>query len=145
MAKRTNNGLQKTTQKTKDWPTQTPLNQVLWKGRMYLLKMWHLLCYTCYKPSDKTWMRKEPDCYYDKRNISTLICDTNFPVTLNQVMVATVKLLKWWLHNNHWLIASLLTATLYQGHPDRNDKLWNIETTERYILHMQVLLECCYI
>ena len=27
----------------------------------------------------------------------------------------------------------------------RNHKLWNIVSTERYILHMQVLLECCYI
>jgi hypothetical protein len=36
-------------------------------------------------------------------------------------------------------------ATLYQGNPDRNHKLWNIVSTERYILHMQVLLECCYI
>jgi hypothetical protein len=42
-------------------------------------------------------------------------------------------------------VASLLTATLYQGNPDRNHKLWNIVSTERYILHMQVLLECCYI
>jgi hypothetical protein len=37
----------------------------------------------------------------------------------------------------------LLAATLYQGNPDRNHKLWNIVSTERYILHMQVLLECC--
>jgi hypothetical protein len=42
-------------------------------------------------------------------------------------------------------VASLLTATLYQENPDRNYKLWNFVSTERYILHMQVLLECCYI
>jgi hypothetical protein len=42
-------------------------------------------------------------------------------------------------------VASLLAATLYQGHPDRNHKLWNIVSSERDILHMQVLLECCYI
>ena len=42
-------------------------------------------------------------------------------------------------------IASLLAATLYQGNPDRNYKLWNIVSSERYILHMQVLSECCYI
>jgi hypothetical protein len=42
-------------------------------------------------------------------------------------------------------VASLLAATLYQGNPDTNPKLWNILSTERYILHMQVLLECCYI
>ena len=42
-------------------------------------------------------------------------------------------------------VASLLAATLYQGNADRNHKLWNIVAIERYILHMQVLLECCYI
>jgi hypothetical protein len=42
-------------------------------------------------------------------------------------------------------VASLLAATLYQGNPDRNHKLWNIVASERYILHMQVLLECYYI
>jgi hypothetical protein len=37
-------------------------------------------------------------------------------------------------------IASLLTATLYQGNPDRNHRLWNI--VSNYILfHMQVLLK----
>jgi hypothetical protein len=39
----------------------------------------------------------------------------------------------------------LLAATLYHGNPDRNHKLRNIVSTERYIPHMQVLLECCYI
>ena len=42
-------------------------------------------------------------------------------------------------------IGSLLAVTLYQGDPDGNHKLWIIASTERYILHMQVLLECCYI
>jgi hypothetical protein len=42
-------------------------------------------------------------------------------------------------------VASLLAATLYQENPDRNHKLWNIASTERYLLHMRVLLECCYI
>jgi hypothetical protein len=31
------------------------------------------------------------------------------------------------------------------SNPDRNHKLWNIVSSERYILHKQVLLECCYI
>ena len=45
------------------------------------------------------------------------------------------------------IVASLLAATLYYGNPDRNHKLWNIVpvSSERYILHMQVLMECCYI
>jgi hypothetical protein len=42
-------------------------------------------------------------------------------------------------------VASLLAAALYQGNPDRNHKLWNIVSSEKYIFHMQVLLECCYI
>jgi hypothetical protein len=42
-------------------------------------------------------------------------------------------------------VASLLAATLYQGNPERSHKLWNIVSPERYILHMQVLLECCNI
>ena len=42
-------------------------------------------------------------------------------------------------------VASLLAATLYHGNPDRNHKLWNIVSSERDILHMQELLECCYI
>jgi hypothetical protein len=29
-------------------------------------------------------------------------------------------------------VASLLVATLYQGNPDRNHKLWNIVSSERY-------------
>jgi hypothetical protein len=33
-------------------------------------------------------------------------------------------------------VAFLLAATLYQGKSDRNYKLWNIVSTERYILHM---------
>jgi hypothetical protein len=42
-------------------------------------------------------------------------------------------------------VAPLLAANLYQANPDRNHKLWNIASTERYILHMQMLLECGYI
>ena len=42
-------------------------------------------------------------------------------------------------------VASLLAANLYQGNTDKNHKLWNIISSERCMLHMQVLLECCYI
>ena len=56
-----------------------------------------------------------------------------------EVMTSTLPI--WTLGS----VASLLAATLYQGNPDRNHKLWNIVTSERDILHMQVLLECCYI
>ena len=32
-------------------------------------------------------------------------------------------------------IGSLFAATVYQGHPDRKHKLWNIISTESYIHH----------
>ena len=38
-----------------------------------------------------------------------------------------------------------LWSALFQGNQDSNHKLWNVISTERYILHMQVLLKCCYI
>jgi hypothetical protein len=38
-------------------------------------------------------------------------------------------------------VASLFAVTFYYGNPDRNHKFWNIALTERYILHMQGLLE----
>jgi hypothetical protein len=41
-------------------------------------------------------------------------------------------------------VASLLAATLYQGNPDRNHKLWNVISAQIYILHMQLLLKRLY-
>ena len=38
-------------------------------------------------------------------------------------------------------VASLLTATLYQGNPDRNHTLWNIVSSERYIYS---ICRCCW-
>jgi len=40
-------------------------------------------------------------------------------------------------------VTSFLAADLYQGDIEKNRKLWNIVATERYVLHMLVLLECC--
>ena len=39
------------------------------------------VCYSCHKSgkTSSTCMRKEPDCDYDKRNISVVICDTDIP------------------------------------------------------------------
>ena len=47
------------------------------KSRQFLLHMCHPSCYSCYKPSDKSWMRKGPYHDYDKLNISVVICDTD--------------------------------------------------------------------
>jgi hypothetical protein len=38
-----------------------------------------------------------------------------------------------------WLVVSVLAVTLYQGYSERNQKFWNIGSTERYILHMHML------
>jgi hypothetical protein len=93
-------------------------------------------------------MRKGPGNVYDKWNISVVICDTDFHSgqpshggdrKTFEVMTSTYP------GGTLGSVASLLAATLYQQFSDRNNKLWNIVSTERYILHMQVLLECCYI
>jgi hypothetical protein len=55
--------------KNREW------TQVLRKSGPFLLHMWHLSCYYCYKPGDKSRMRKGPDCDDDKWNISVVICD----------------------------------------------------------------------
>ena len=53
-----------------------------------------------------------------------------------EVMISTQP------RGTHDSVAFLLATTLYQENPDRNPKL---ASTERYILHMQVMPECCYI
>ena len=78
--RRTNNDLQTNTQKNKDRSTRTPLNtRMLRKGNTFLLHTWHLSCYSCYKPGDKLWMKKRPDCDFGKRSIIVVICDTDIP------------------------------------------------------------------
>jgi hypothetical protein len=42
-------------------------------------------------------------------------------------------------------VISLFGAIDYQRNNDMNHKLDNILSSKAYILHMQVLLECCYI
>jgi hypothetical protein len=89
-------------------------------------------------------MRKGPGSVCDKWNISVVICDTDIPShggdrKIFEVMTSTLS------KGTLGSVASLLIATLYQGNPDRNHKLWNIVSSERYILHMQELLECCNI
>jgi hypothetical protein len=36
-----------------------------------------------------------------------------------------------------------IMKVILEGNPDWNHKLWNMGSIERYILHMEVLLECC--
>jgi len=50
---------------------------ILWMVKQFLLHMWHMSYYPCYKPGNKSWMRKGPNCDYDKHNIFMVICDTD--------------------------------------------------------------------
>jgi hypothetical protein len=91
---------------------------------------------------------KEPGRVYDKWNISvffvTQIFHSGQPThggDRNVFEVLTSTLPRGTLGS----VGSLLVVTLYHGNPDRNHKVWNIVSTEIYILHMQVLLEYCYI
>ena len=68
---------QKTEQHEPSWNPR--VTHVVRKGKQFLLHMWHLSCYSSYKPGDKSWMRKWPDYNYDKQNISMVICDTDIP------------------------------------------------------------------
>ena len=43
------------------------------------LRKWHLSCYSYYKSSEKSWMRKGADCDYDKRNTFLVTCDIDTP------------------------------------------------------------------
>jgi hypothetical protein len=82
-------------------------------------------------------MRKGPGSVFDKWNISVVICGVDRNIF--EVMTSTLP------NGTLGSASSLLAATLYQGNAERNHKLWNIISTERCMLHMQVLLECCYI
>ena len=66
-AKGTNNNLYNTIQKTKDRVTRTPLKNRGWT-QVFRKGGWYLTCYSCYKPEGTSWIRKGPDCDYDKRH-----------------------------------------------------------------------------
>jgi hypothetical protein len=68
-------------------------------------------------------MRKGPGSVYDKWNVSVFICDNGQPChggdhKIFEVMTSTLP------KGTLGSVASLLAATLYQGNPDRNNKLW---------------------
>jgi len=81
---RTNNYMQNTTQKTKDLVTPTPLKtggELGYSGKIssFCSTCSTRRCYSSYKPGDKSWMRKGPNCDCDKRNISVVVFDTDIP------------------------------------------------------------------
>jgi hypothetical protein len=61
---------------------------------------------------------------------------------VNQVMMATEI---FWRDNSNPTNRNTLAVPLHQGNHDRNHNLWNTVSTVIYILHIQVLPECCNI
>ena len=59
-------------------------NQVLQKGKQFLLKMWHPSCYSSYRPGDKSSMGKGPDYNDDNLNVSVVMCDKDTPCRLTK-------------------------------------------------------------
>ena len=75
---------------------------MLRKCRQFLLHIWHPSCYCFYKTGNKSWMRKGPD--YDYLRQTEHIRGPlwhRYSVTVNYVMMVTVKLWKWWLQLSH--------------------------------------------
>jgi len=73
------------------------LTLLLRKRKQFLFHMLHPSCYSWSNPViSQSWSRNGPDCDYDKRNISRGHSPTHlwhrYSITVNQVMVATVKL-----------------------------------------------------
>jgi hypothetical protein len=94
-----------------------------WCGRVDIscgLHYWYQSCYSRYKPGEKVWMRRGPDCYYDKQNIYVVIF-TQISVTVSQFMVATSILSLGTLGS----VTFSSVTTLYQENDDMNHKQWN--------------------
>jgi hypothetical protein len=99
----------------------------------------------------------------DRWNISVVVCDEHIRGSLSPMEhicgslwpMEHIRGSLWPIYSvtvNHELnltiqslcsVAFSLSATYFQGHYHRNHKLCNTVSTERYILHMQVLLHCC--
>ena len=120
----------KSTQKTTDWTTRSTLKLEVNSGAP---KVWHPSCYSCYKLDDKSWMRKWPDCDYDKQNVFVVIC---YSVMVNWVMTSTYR--------NHGAVVHLLAATIYWENHGRSHKLWNIVSTTSLSLSIDRSIEASW-
>jgi phage terminase large subunit-like protein len=68
---------------------------------------------------------------------------------MSEVMVVNVNIPRDYVNlatRNNWLSSCVIASSIpYQVDHNRNHKLKNMQSTTRYILDMQVLLECCQI
>ena len=134
--KRTNNYLQNTTHETKieqheslkirEWA------QVLWKDRQFLLHQWH---------SSFTLSTKRVNEWRKER---IMISTNGTPVVIYNSVSINQVMKDFKLTTRNLGFSSFLVSSNQDNH-DRNHKLNDIVSTERYILHIQVLLKCCHI
>lgn len=123
---------------------------VLLKDRQILLPIAPFM-FLCLKSSNKLWGWKEWwVCEYNKHNIFVVIW-YRYCIMVNQVIVSTVKLAKWWLQllENLGSIASLPAVTFYQKNPDRNYQLCH-EIVDPYSIsklkpHFIWICECFFL
>ena len=93
--------------------------------------------YSSKKSNDKQWTMK--DGRYsdiDKQKIYVVIYHTDIPEWLTKSLWRSLGTLG--------SIVSLLAVTLYQWNTDRKHKVCSIISIQRYILHIQVMLEYCH-
>jgi hypothetical protein len=139
--KKTNNNLQITTEKTKDRAARTPLKPggvLMCSGRISSSCSIYDTCRVTFATNTviyKSWIRKGPDCDYDKWNISVVICATVFhtdqpshdgnripyrstkswwqpySIPINQVMMATVFHTDQPSHDGHRQTFEVATST----------------------------------
>ena len=66
--------LQSITQRTKDRAHESWYNrdwtQVLQNSKTFLIQYWRPSCYACYKPRDKSWIRRGRNSFRDRTNLN---------------------------------------------------------------------------
>ena len=136
MAKRKRTNGQTTVYKSLHRNTNTAKNwewtQMFRKGKQFLFHLPHLSCYSCYHQVIS----------YEKRNIYVVICDIDTPLQLTKPRWRPYNFRSHDLNlttRNHWFSSFFFCSYTFQINHDRNHKLLNIGSTERYILHMQLL------
>ena len=90
-------------------------------------------------------MRKGPGSVYDKWNISVVIFTQIFHSGQTSHggnrSIFEVMTLPNFTKGNSYFSSFLVSSMFYQGRHDRSHKLWNIVSSQRYILHKCV---CCW-
>ena len=70
---------QRRTENTMTKRTNNDLQNMHIKLKISVTRTRHPWCWSSYKASDKSWMRKGPESAYNKWNISVVFCDTDIP------------------------------------------------------------------